>query len=168
MKTQEIIILLVLIFFILFFLNNNRQENYNRTENFQFNWDPDNWLRDHCDKLCLRFPEGYVDCNGRIYPNICMAKLKREITSTCIPINSVIPDYKNPDYPIDGNNIDFTKGLRIVGLPPQINQSVPINPSVPIDGCTKQNQACTCSNTGWPGRCNFGPHRPGQLYCRCD
>ncbi len=192
MKTQEIIILIVLIFFILFFINNNRQENYNITGNFNPAEDPDNWLRDHCDRLCSSFPDISVDCIGRKYPNICIAKCKGEITSTCIPINPPAQDYKNPDEPIEGNyggifNIDYLRPWQPInpvapinrGAPIEgnyrgifnIDQSIwspPINRGAPIDGCTNLNQACTCRNTGWSGRCGFGRHHPGRLYCRCD
>ena len=35
------------------------------------------------------------------------------------------------------------------------------------DGCRSAGQACTCSNTGWSGRCGTGMAKSG-LYCRCD
>jgi eukaryotic-like serine/threonine-protein kinase len=35
------------------------------------------------------------------------------------------------------------------------------------DGCRSSGQSCTCSNTGWSGRCGTGPHKSG-LYCRCN
>jgi len=36
-----------------------------------------------------------------------------------------------------------------------------------VDGCSYSGQSCTCSNTGWSGTCNTGPHKPA-LYCQCD
>ncbi len=44
-------------------------------------------------------------------------------------------------------------------------------PKIPsYDGCTAVGQVCTCSNTGWVGRCGEGNHYGGglSLYCQCD
>ncbi|MEZ4376269.1 MAG: hypothetical protein R3B07_36025 [Polyangiaceae bacterium] len=35
------------------------------------------------------------------------------------------------------------------------------------DGCRSSGQACTCSNTGWSGKCATGGAKSG-LYCHCD
>lgn len=36
-----------------------------------------------------------------------------------------------------------------------------------FDGCRYPGQGCICDNTGWRGRCDPGPLKPG-LYCHCD
>jgi hypothetical protein len=54
--------------------------------------------------------------------------------------------------------------------PRPVARRLPTPPRRPVighDGCRAQYQACRCSNTGWRGKCNTGPHKAG-LYCRCD
>jgi len=37
-----------------------------------------------------------------------------------------------------------------------------------LDTCRYVHDWCRCSNTGWWGYCDWGPHRPGCIYCHCD
>jgi hypothetical protein len=172
MKTQEIIILIVLIFFILFFINNNRQENYNRTENVHPALAlvnpalapdhpalaPNNWQRNRCGQICSSFPDISVDCNDRIYPNICIANCMGENTSTCRPINQGVP--VNPGVPVNwqrdrcdrlcssvpGRNVPVDCNNRIyanicmancmgenTSTCRAINKGLPVNPGVPVN-----------------------------------
>ena len=36
------------------------------------------------------------------------------------------------------------------------------------DNCWAVHQACTSSNTGWAGYCDYGPIHDPCIYCHCD
>lgn len=61
-----------------------------------------------------------------------------------------------------------TKDATTGDVPHPTNREIPKIPK--YDGCTAVGDVCTCSNTGWVGRCVEGTHygRGLSLYCQCD
>lgn len=95
-----------------------------------------------------------------------------EVPRPAQPTGTPAPLEPRPEAPLAATALDSAavdSGAADSGAPdtPAPRMAPPAPPNPNHDGCRSSGQACTCSNTGWSGKCATGGAKSG-LYCHCD